>query len=507
MDRDAQRALAVALATAGALFGTAGTAGAATSVTRSGGTLNVTAASAKENRLTVSRGWRELVVRDRGDAVSAGAGCVQTAPDTATCAAAEIVLVAVDAGDLTDFVTKTAPVSGRLDGGDGSDSLSGGPTGTWNELIGGKGGDTLIGGPDIDVLDGGDDVDTIHAGAGDDTLRGGPGDDLLISGAGADRLEGGTGSGDTAQYAFHAGPVNVSLDGLANDGEAGEGDNVGLDVEEVIGSPLDDVLTGGAAGDELTGGAGNDTLTGAGGDDTLKGGPGRDTHDGGAGRDTLLADSVPDGTDVFIGGSGPWDRVSYATRSTALRVEIGGLTSEGDDVRSDVEQVAGGAGDDRLIGNAQPNVLLGGGGTDILEGRDGGDDHYGEAGDDYLLGGPGDDTFDGGPGGDSVHGDIGRDRIDYSDRTYPLTVTAGDNLANDGQIGEHDSINNTVEIIAGGSGSDTLIGGTVHGNLLIGGLGNDHLDGGLGDDTLLGGLGFDTCVSEAPGDVATGCEG
>jgi Ca2+-binding RTX toxin-like protein len=51
---------------------------------------------------------------------------------------------------------------------------------------------------------------------------------------------------------------------------------------------------------------------------------------------------------------------------------------------ADVVTVAGGNGDDVLIGSAGPDTLLGG------------------AGDDVLLGGPGVDTLDGGPGDNIV---------------------------------------------------------------------------------------------------------
>src|SRR3712207_8774083 len=58
--------------------------------------------------------------------------------------------------------------------------------------------------------------------------------------------------------------VRVTLDGLSNDGEAGEGDGVRTD--QVAGGAGPDVLTGDAGPNVLLGGPGDDTLRGGGGD-------------------------------------------------------------------------------------------------------------------------------------------------------------------------------------------------------------------------------------------------
>ena len=95
--------------------------------------------------------------------------------------------------------------------------------------------------------------------------------------------------------------MTVSLDGQPDDGEAGERDNVGSDVEAVWGSRGPDTLTGDDAPNSLFGGPGADTLQGAGGDDTLDGGPGNDAVDGGAGQDRL---SGGEDDDTITGGAG-----------------------------------------------------------------------------------------------------------------------------------------------------------------------------------------------------------
>src|SRR6185295_14762220 len=80
--------------------------------------------------------------------------------------------------------------------------------------------------------------------------------------------------------------LTVSIDGVANDGDTGEGDNVKTDVETVVGGDGADTLTGSSGNNKLVGGIGNDSLNGAAGDDILDGGVGADVMVGGAGNDT-----------------------------------------------------------------------------------------------------------------------------------------------------------------------------------------------------------------------------
>ncbi len=184
------------------------------------------------------------------------------------------------------------PFAGPLmiDGGDGADKLTGGSAP--DQLIGGGGNDTLTGGLGSDQLSGD---------AGNDRLRGGGGDETFPLGSdpGADTVSGGPGT-DTADYSAATSGVTVSLDGLANDG-AGEGDNVGGDVERVVGSGWDDVLTGGPGGDVLVGGGGQDELFGLGGDDTIDALDGlKDIVDGGDGTDTGILDRADSFVNIEI---------------------------------------------------------------------------------------------------------------------------------------------------------------------------------------------------------------
>ncbi len=144
----------------------------------------------------------------------------------------------------------------------------------------------------------------------------------------------------------------MTLDGVADDGVAGEGDNFGTDIENAIAGPRNDTLGGNDSDNQLTGGGGEDTLSGgpgadgliggvsgyegggAGGGsevvdgaDTLTGGAGIDTIEGGTGPDTLR--SRDEGADVLGCGSSldtlfgdSFDEVSADCDQVSLGVEI-----------------------------------------------------------------------------------------------------------------------------------------------------------------------------------------
>jgi Ca2+-binding RTX toxin-like protein len=80
--------------------------------------------------------------------------------------------------------------------------------------------------------------------------------------------------------------TTVDNDGVHCPGATCEGDNVGKDVEIVVGGSGADTITGSNAANTLNGGGGNDTLAGGGGNDILLGGTGNDSLNGGTGTDT-----------------------------------------------------------------------------------------------------------------------------------------------------------------------------------------------------------------------------
>jgi hypothetical protein len=255
------------------------------------------------------------------------------------------------------------------------------------------------------------DYVSVSLGDGDDTLdadvggqvEAGPGDDqvhttgffsLLSGGPGADLLDA-TGSKSAAvTYVDHTAGVTVRLNRLADDGADGEGDNVLGPVTGMTGGDGNDRLEAGPSGSILTGAGGNDVLVGSPERDDLGGEEGDDTLTGREGNDYLTGGG---GADDLSGGDGA-DEANYTAKAESLRLSIGdgaddGAPGEGDDIHGDVEALAGGGGNDVLIGSAGANRLIGHGGQDVLRGG---------AGPDELLGWDDGDELDAGPGPDRV---------------------------------------------------------------------------------------------------------
>lgn len=183
-------------------------------------------------------------------------------------------------GDAGDDTIAGGDGVDTADGGGGNDTVLG-DAGN-DPLSGGTGADTIDGGPGDDSLSGGglglvgaDAGDVLAGGEGDDTMSGGDGDDTLTGGPGVDTFAGDAGN-DTADYGAATVAVNVTLDGLANDGPAGERDNVARDVESVRSGSGDDDLRGSDAGNRLESAAGEDFVLGGNGSDDVQSGDGAD---------------------------------------------------------------------------------------------------------------------------------------------------------------------------------------------------------------------------------------
>jgi Ca2+-binding RTX toxin-like protein len=226
------------------------------------------------------------------DVFSGGAGT-----DTVSYSArANSVKVTIDDKANDGEKTELDNVHGNVEcinGGAGDDKLVGSAA---NNALRGNGGDDLLGGL------GGND--TMDGGSGNDTESGGSGNDTFVEDGtsnGSDVFQGGPGT-DTVSYANRKSALKVTIDGVANDGAAGEADNVKRDVENLIGGSGKDTLTGSAAANVLSGGSGNDRLSGGAGNDTLTGGPGRDTLLGGPGNDIFFAGDR--WADIVNGGAG-----------------------------------------------------------------------------------------------------------------------------------------------------------------------------------------------------------
>lgn len=264
--------------------------------------------------------------------VSLGDGPNDGAPAESDDAAADIELLR--GGEGADVLTggsgnETIDGSGGadvVDGGAGDDRLDGGiDDAAADTLRGGAGNDALEGRTGDDRLEGGDGGDTLIGDVGGDALAGGDGADRLAGGTGDDELDGGGGgdelSGgegiDTVRYVDRGTLVQVTIDGVANDGEVAvsedgrtrieegarvaEGDDVDATNERVTATRRDDTITGDAQPNALEGASGEDFLVGGGGADTLSGGGASDgilARDGsrdrvtcGPGYDYVLADS------------------------------------------------------------------------------------------------------------------------------------------------------------------------------------------------------------------------
>jgi Ca2+-binding RTX toxin-like protein len=357
--------------------------------------------------------------------------CDQPDPETVACPTSQIATLSVSLGAGDDRIQVLSAIPVSIGGGTGLDTMTGGPLadqlrggdgpdivngGAGNDNIvgdnpigdpiGGAGADTIDGGPGNDVINGGggpsdtvrggDGNDQVSGGDGDDLEQGGPGDDnmeatqgeragndTIDGGEGDDTMQGGNGPNgadhmvggpgvDKAVYSERTAPLVLSLDNQSNDGEAGEADDVQMDVENVDGGQGGDSIVGSPGANALNGGGGNDSLDGAAGADNLIGG---------------------DGVDV----------ATFASRSHAVTVKLDGRANDGesgeeDDV--DTENAVGGAGGDDLQGSGGDNSLSGGGGNDDERGGGGNDSLDGGAAEDYMDGGSGADSLVGGDSGD-----------------------------------------------------------------------------------------------------------
>ena len=271
-------------------------------------------------------GADELHGGDDGDSLDGGAG-----PDLLSGGA--------DApfdpcGDTLDYDDATSPLRISLDGAANDDAGEG-------DTIAGDV-ESVEAGSGKDVLVGNDRVNCFASGAGDDTLEGLGAGDSLHGDGGADRIDGGDGddelSGDgfdaadpgdvlvggdgvdgvtfatlLCDQSFNCTPreLSITLDGVADDGAPGEGDNVGADVEDVrtfggfypltglpgsvhlTGGPQFNVLGTDAGADVVDPAGGSDSVTTVAGDDTIHARDGfADRLDCGEGTDTANVDQL-----------------------------------------------------------------------------------------------------------------------------------------------------------------------------------------------------------------------
>ncbi|MBR1156096.1 calcium-binding protein [Bradyrhizobium sp. JYMT SZCCT0428] len=312
--------------------------------------------------------------------------------------------------------------------------------------------------------------DTVVGTANVDQLEGLAGNDTLVGGDGGDTLDGGSGQ-DFASYSDSGLAIVASLANPGSNTGFAAGDTYNS-IEGLIGSNL------------------NDTLTGNGNTSFLQGGLGADN---------------------LIGGSTS-DYADYKNSASGLVVDLGNTANNtGEaigDTYTNILRVRGSASNDTLRGDGNNNTLRGGLGADVLDGGAGFDfasysdstapitvsllnsgvntgeaagDSYtsieglrGSDFDDHLIGDASNNLLQGGPGADTLDGGTGFDYADYVNAAAGIVANLANSALNTGEaIGD---VYIGIEALKGGAFNDTLTG-DANINFLRGGQGADRLDG------------------------------
>jgi Ca2+-binding RTX toxin-like protein len=462
-----------------------------------------------------------------------GASLTGTAgSDTLDASAADIpaTLAGGDSADTLSGGTAADDVAG----GDGADALAGGD-GT-DSLTGDAGDDAMVGAAGDDTLAGGDGTgdrvaetgdadfvitDTALTGAGTDalsgvegavlsgtaadsantldasgftlgavTLGGGGGDDTLAGSSSSDSLDGGAGSDRVARTADAS--MTLTDTQLA---VAGADTDALADVERAS-------LTGGAGANTLDASGftlGAVSLAGGDGSDSLLGGSGADSVGGDAGDDTVTGGA---GDDTLGGGDGTGDRVAETADADLVPTDTA-LTGAGSDALSGIE-----------------GAVLSGTAADSANTLDASGFTLGAV---TLAGGGGDDTLLGSSSGDSLDGGTGSDRVARTaDASMTLTdgqlavegadtdsLSAIERASLTGGAGAHrldasgfDDPGVTTVALDGAGGDDSLLGSSSADatDSLTGGTGSDELSGNGGSDAYAGGDGdTDVIVEQVAG--------
>ena len=353
----------------------------------------------------------------------------------------------IDAGGGDDFICAGGG-DDYIQGGPGADKIKG--QGGIEDIWGDSGHDRIWGG--------GGPAEGLYGGRGNDRLFGGPGtEDYLYGGPGDDVMDGGGGQ-DFAM--FPDSPRGVDAD-LGTGRVTGHGRDRLVSIENVYGSPFDDILYGDDKANTLAGGPGDDEVYGLGGDDRLRSGwGGVDLLDGGEGLDTA---------NYFLS----WDPVH-------ADLAAGEAVTSGVDTLVGITNVVGSKYDDTLIGNDEDNLIFGSRGDDIMDGGGGTDvaaffDSF-----EMVV--------------DLVEASATEER--FSDTLVNFENIIGSAFA-DTIIGDEGP-----NAIWGGAGADNLAGAGGN-DVLIGERGNDGANGGDGTDTCDAETEIDCELSPAGGMRAT----
>ncbi len=462
-----------------------------------------------------------------------------------------------------------------VSGLDGSDFLYG--RAGDDVLLGGAGSDYLVGDQGADRLDGGDgddylEGDNTYSLGGADVLIGGGGNDRLDGGAFADLLTGGAGR-DLFYYQFASSSAGSEVDTITDFetgidvlslmmirsnlvitrtstgtliGGVSEGANFlirslldvnGIDISAptavtMVGSTLDDILTGGIFGDILVGEAGADTLTGGAGADTLTGGTGADVF-----RYLATSDSTAAASDTIMDFQSGTDRINL-TALNATSISVGRLAGGGSLIFAETPSGGFRVYTPGAAVNATDFLYSGAFGVYVFGSSDA-DTIVGSVRADPLVGLGGDDIITGGGGADAISGGAGADTFVYTTASDSSQAAGYDNLydfetgtdkidlrlLNTTSISILRSENGSSFVFAQSASGDFLttadrrtvngtdfLYGNNHGVYLVGSVNadgltgsnfNDPIYGGAGNDTITGGGGADTLVGEGGADTFT----
>jgi Ca2+-binding RTX toxin-like protein len=340
----------------------------------------------------------------------------------------------------------------------------------------------------------------------DRTIRGTRGPDVIVAGRGANRVFGAGGNdvicGGRGRDEIYGGRGNDTIDGKK-------------DADLVQGGRGSDEVDGGANRDEVRGDSGNDAVLGGPGNrDEVDGGPGDDSLAGGRGGFDVIVGGI--GRDKMDGGPGRHDVALYGSAGGAIAVDLAnGIVSGAEQERlAGIEDVVGGTGDDLLASSERgPNRLAGGPGDDRLLGTLLRDQAFGGPGDDECLGSFGVvESCGAADGGGAPRVELYENLTGSDD--LAIAGSSGDDVLRVGMRGRRfvvggGRIGLGEPRYAGGcrlSGSAISCAGRVGAILVALGPGNDRIDfksslpddvavtvdGGIGADRLQGGPGRDT---------------
>ncbi len=351
------------------------------------------------------------------------------------------------------------------------------------------------------TLPGGSDVTS-----GIQNFIGTPNNDLFVAGTGNLTFTGGGGI-DTISFQYAPTGVNVNLSNGQIGGGFGGVDTVS-GIQNVIGSPFNDIIEGNLQPSIFSGGGGNNTFVLVGGNDLVNGGTGTDTVDLSQTQSTVSID-LNDPYFQDTGGAGsvllvPGTIQNVVASPFGTRV-LGGLATG---------TLNGGSGTDYLDAGAGNYTLNAGSGTDTL---------VAGSGNDVLNGGSGTDVFVPGSGTVAINGGTGNGTLDFSGAptgvnvnlsgtpfvlnlpgTFYISNSVLPGHSASGGWGGRVTING-VENVIGTSFNDVIVGDS-NTNRIQEGAGNDLVVGNGGGDTLIGGGGNDIFMTGA-GNNSVDCGG